>query len=47
VRVIRSLLELALLAWLRFKKHREVFMDMLGVVCARESGYPCLATVRI
>ena len=46
-RVIRSPLELALLAWLRFKKHREVFMDMLGVVCAREDSYPCLATVRI
>ncbi len=47
VRVIRSLLGLALIAWLRFKKHREVFMDMLGAVCARENGYPCLATVRI
>jgi hypothetical protein len=47
VRVIRSLLELALLAWLRFKKHREVWMDMLGVTFAREQGYPRLATVRI
>ena len=47
VRVIRSLLELTLLAWLRFKKNREVFMDMLGVICAREKGYPRLATVRI
>lgn len=45
--MIRSLLELALLAWLRFKKHREVWMDMLGVICARERGYPRLATVRI
>lgn len=47
VRVIRSLLELTLLAWLKFKKHREVYMDMLEVICARENGFPCLATVRI
>ena len=45
--MIRSLLELTLLAWLRFEKNREVWMDMLGVICAREQGYPRLATVRI
>jgi len=45
--VIRGLLELALVAWLRFRKNREVFIDMLDVVCARENGYPRLATVRI
>ena len=45
--MIRSLLELALLAWMRFKKHREVFMDMLEVTCARENGYPRVATVRV
>jgi len=45
--VIRSLLGLALLPWLRFKKNREVFMDMLEVACARENGYPRLATVRV
>lgn len=45
--MIRSLLELTLLAWLRFEEHREVLMDMLGIICAREKGYPRLATVRI